>query len=899
MNPASPDLIRAYSEYERRLGVERIRIGCYLAMGVLPLGSVVDIFIYHDRNLRAFFMTRLLGSVAMLPLLGVVNTAWGSRFHRVLGVILALIPAGTMAFLIYKIGDATSPYYAGLNLVLLAVGFVLQWTFWQSLSAVGLMLCMYGVLGVWPGFEAGRGGHYFNNFYFLVLTGLIVVVGNTWTSRLRWREFQLRSEVDASRRELEISNRRLMELDQLKGRFFANISHELRTPLTLLLVPLERIAMQPEFQADPTVRELLDTMHANGMRLLKLINDLLDLVRLDAGKMSLHPVPIDVHRFFPGLLQSVRGIAQEKSIQMVCRIDPQMESIRADTDKLEKVFLNLLFNAVKFTSAGGKIELVGRLEDGEAIFEVVDTGVGIPSEQLAYVFERFWQGDSSPQRKYQGAGIGLALVRELVQAHGGRVEASSSPGVGTTMRVRLPLGTEALTESAHEAQARVASTRPPPIAAPEPAAVVLEDPSTSTLESNAGILESLYRRAELFPGIASLRESLRPTTSYAGRKRPKVLVADDEPDMLRFLRMQLADDYEVIEAVDGEQALAFARQYTPEAIVCDMMMPEKDGVQVCQTLRQDQLTRGIPFLMLTARADDETKVQALTAGANDFLTKPFSSAELRLRIKNLVDASDLQRTVLWQNRKLESALEQIKETETQLVQSEKLASLGRLAAGIIHEINNPLNYARTALYVIRQKGADLPEAARPDFIDSVADIEDGLKRVTTIVSDLRGFTHPQGGPVGEVDVSQVVNRMLRMFSAEIDGSVDLEVDIPAGLTVVAEPNRFLQVLVNLVQNALDATKAKVADGHRPNIRLYSKVEDERICIMVRDNGSGIADKNLDKIFEPFFTTKDVGSGTGLGLSICYRIMNEFGGRISVTSEEGEYAEFALEFPQPG
>ena len=860
MQAPTPELVQAYSDYERRLGVERIRIGCCLAMGMLPLGSIVDLFLYPQQNLGGYFFVRVMGSLAMLPLLLVVNTSWGSRFHRFLGVVLAIIPAGTMVVLIYKIGTSASPYYAGLNLVLLAVGFVLQWTFWQSMSAVGAVLLMYGGLGIYPGYPPGAGGQYFCNFYFLALTGVIVVVGNTWTSRLRWREFQLRTEVDASRRALEISNQRLLELDQLKGRFFANISHELRTPLTLLLVPLERLSGQPQFQGDPAVRELLDTMHANGMRLLKLINDLLDLVRLDAGKMSLKVVSIEVHQFFPGLLQSVRGVAQDKSINLVNRLDPAMEYVDGDPDRLEKVFLNLLFNAVKFTPAGGKIELAGYVEGDQAVFEVIDTGVGIPKEQLGFVFERFWQGDSSPQRKYQGAGIGLALVRELVQAHGGEVNAKSAPGQGTAMTVRLPLR-----NSAEAPRKKVEVTVPAPISASELAQNANDIAVNAITETNAGVVESLYRRAELFPGIASLRDSLRPTATFGGRRRPKVLVADDEPDMLRFLRMQLMDDYEVIEAVDGEQALALARQYQPEAIVCDMMMPEKDGVQVCQALRSDGLTRSIPFLMLTARADDETKVNALTAGSNDFLTKPFSSAELRLRIKNLVDASDLQRAVLWQNRKLEAALEQVKESETQLVQSEKLASLGRLAAGIIHEINNPLNYARTALYVLKQKGPELPETSRADFADSVADIEDGLKRVTTIVSDLRGFTHPQGGPVGDVEVAAVVTRMLRMFSSELDGSVKVTVDLSDDLMVMAEPNRLIQVLINLVQNAIDSTKSKKIEGHTPAIRIYSLVDENTVRVIVRDNGSGISKKNMDKIFEPFFTTKDVVIGDGVGL----------------------------------
>jgi len=226
-----------------------------------------------------------------------------------------------------------------------------------------------------------------------------------------------------------------------------------------------------------------------------------------------------------------------------------------------------------------------------------------------------------------------------------------------------------------------------------------------------------------------------------------------------------------------------------------------------------------------------------------------------------------------------------------------MASLGRLSAGIIHEINNPLNYARTALYVLRQKGPELAEPSRADFLDTIADVEDGLKRVTVIVSDLRGFTHQQGGAVGDVEVRKVIDRMLRLFAAEVEGQVKIEVEVPEDLVILAEPNRLLQVLVNLFQNSLDSTKSKRAVGHEPRIRFYTAREEGVVKVLVHDNGVGISEANKDKIFEPFFTTKDVGSGTGLGLSICYRIMAGFGGRIAVKSEEGQYAEFSLEFPQ--
>src|SRR4029079_2029586 len=190
-------------------------------------------------------------------------------------------------------------------------------------------------------------------------------------------------------------------------------------------------------------------------------------------------------------------------------------------------------------------------------------------------------------------------------------------------------------------------------------------------------LVDLYRRAELFPTMTSVHESVRPVGKWSNPDRPRLLVADDEPDMLRFIKSQLADRYQVLEAVDGQQAIEKACQFLPDIILLDMMMPEKDGVQACRELRERTPTQSIPIIMLTARADDATKLEALKAGVSDFLPKPFSTTELHVRIKSLVESFDYQRKLAKQNQVLERTIEQLKDTETQLVQSEKLASLGR------------------------------------------------------------------------------------------------------------------------------------------------------------------------------------------------------------------------------
>ena len=357
--------------------------------------------------------------------------------------------------------------------------------------------------------------------------------------------------------------------------------------------------------------------------------------------------------------------------------------------------------------------------------------------------------------------------------------------------------------------------------------------------------------------------------------------------------------YNVLEAVDGQQAIEKASQFLPDIILLDMMMPEKDGLQACREIRERTPTQSIPIILLTARADEETKLKALEAGASDFLAKPFSTTELHVRIKNLVESHQYQRKVSKQNQVLESTIEQLKDTETQLVQTEKLASLGRMSAGIIHEINNPLNFATTGLYTLRNKGKYLAPEQREEYEDILKDVEDGIKRVKNIVLDLRTFTHPDTKARDQVELTEVAAAALRFLSHEWKDKVLIEQNVPEHQTVWANKNMLVHVLLNLLQNSLDAMQAKSFANEQPTIWIEGKLTSGKSILVVRDNGSGIDADHLDKIFDPFFTTKEVGKGMGLGLAICYRIVQEYEGRVSVRSEPGKFCEFTLEFPAKG
>jgi two-component system sensor histidine kinase PhcS len=264
----------------------------------------------------------------------------------------------------------------------------------------------------------------------------------------------------------------------------------------------------------------------------------------------------------------------------------------------------------------------------------------------------------------------------------------------------------------------------------------------------------------------------------------------------------------------------------------------------------------------------------------------------QLRFREFTLRYELDKT----RKALEASLQQLKENEMQLVQTEKLASLGRMSAGIIHEINNPLNFAITGLFTLRNKGQSLAPEQQEDYAEVLNDVEEGVKRVKTIVSDLQMFTHPETESRDQVAVAEVVASALRFLSNEWKDKVQIDQQIAGHQTIWVNKNKLIHLVTNLLQNSLDALKTKSFRDEKPTIRIEGRIENGSSILSVRDNGPGIAPADVDKIFDPFFTTKDVGEGMGLGLSICYRIVQESGGRISVKTEPGKFCEFTLEFP---
>ncbi|MFI5734915.1 SpoIIE family protein phosphatase [Kribbella sp. NPDC051587] len=418
----------------------------------------------------------------------------------------------------------------------------------------------------------------------------------------------------ASARSYQAQQRRadeLAELDRAKTAFFSNISHEFRTPLTLIMAPLNDLRQR---SGDPRLQQELEVIHRNGLRLGKLVNSLLDFSRIEAGRMQAQFEAVELSTVTAELASVFRSAIERAGLTFEVDCPAGARAVRLDLSLWEKVVLNLLSNALKFTFEGSIRISVGA--DGEtAVVTVADTGVGVPADEMPRLFERFHRIENARSRSHEGSGIGLALVKELVELHGGTISASSVEHQGTTFTIRLPYGAELVTPI-DEAEAR-AGTNPQPFV----------QEALRWLPDAAGSDE-----------IAQLADRSASTTETA-----RILVADDNADMREYLARLLTDaGHQVTLANDGQEALETALTTLPELVISDVMMPRLDGLQLVAALRAEARTAGTPVLLLSARAGQEASIMGLEAGADDYLVKPFSAAELLARVQTNVRLARLR-----------------------------------------------------------------------------------------------------------------------------------------------------------------------------------------------------------------------------------------------------------------
>jgi PAS domain S-box-containing protein len=417
----------------------------------------------------------------------------------------------------------------------------------------------------------------------------------------------------------------LAEIDKAKTTFFSNVSHEFRTPLTLMLGPVEQIIADPSLTQE--LRERLSLVQRNALRLLRLVNSLLDFARIEAGRVQASFERTDLVAVTRDLASTFRSAIERAGLALSVECDLR-EPVYVDREMWEKIVLNLLSNAFKFTLEGSiSVRLVR--EDGHAVLTVADTGVGVPEKEIPRLFDRFSRVEGTQARTQEGSGIGLALVQELVKLHGGSVNVSSTLGRGTTFYVRLLLG------QTHLPPERLTPPRTQSLAAQGAAQEFMQE-ALRWLPDEANASTSSLR---MLPEVAHSVRDPRFATTFGAR----VIVADDNADMRTYLRDLLAPVYAVETAADGEQALAAARRQRPELILSDVIMPRLDGFGLLAAIRGDESLRGVPVVLLSARAGEEARIEGFDAGADDYMTKPFAARELTARIGAVLELARMRR----------------------------------------------------------------------------------------------------------------------------------------------------------------------------------------------------------------------------------------------------------------
>lgn len=864
------------SEFEarrRQLNCSGLRVGSILTMTLVPVFGVLDWFVMPEH--LAFVLTlRAISTAYAFLCFFLTYTRFGTRWSSPLSVSLFTLVGEAISMMIYVDDGYRSPYYAGLMLVVLAAGVVFRWTLLESGVCSSLIYLAYFVPGLNQYLVLRQNLDTFlaNNF-FLASTIVIVFVAQHFNLQQLWREYRANSELVVMKASVEGACAELRTLDQRKTKFFNNVAHELRTPLTLILATLDGLS-SGHASDSPDVRvEQLGTIRVNSQRLLRLITDLLDLGRLEEHFLRLNVKDVALAPLLGDIVEYARPLAARKGIALRLEVEADASEVCADAEKIERVVVNLLANALKFTDPGGQVLVWLRSADDHVLIDVRDNGKGISKQAQRWIFERFRQADDEVARRYGGTGIGLALAKELVELHGGHISLESEEGIGSTFTVHLRRGRDHFAPGTVErcaADARILHCS------------ICKEPQVWNCH-----LEE--RRCYRFISLSDATERVvqapeaRPTPAGA-----RVLVVEDNLEVQRLLSGQLSDAYSITLVASAERGLDLARAEHPDVIVTDCMMPGMDGVTMLRELRANPATADIPVVMLSANNLESNRTAARDAGADVYLSKPFSAQELRSVVGQL-----LRRRV----------------QQVGVVFREQVKSLEVISAGFAHEIHNPLSYLSNAVHVIQQKLDEIQSVASrqeltvDELRSSVLSIHErtsrmvavaltGVKRIQAVVTLVRGYARA-GSPRDAVALSldELVHEVSRLVMTPDGREVQIISDLATnGIRVRGVPGELEQVIRNLLQNALEAV------GSGGHVWLRTHCDGPWAILEVRDDGPGMPGDVLSRIFTPFFTTKAPGRGMGLGLAISHRLVTNIGGDISVESFVNHGTTFRVHLP---
>ncbi|MDZ8186071.1 MAG: ATP-binding protein [Nostoc sp. ChiSLP02] len=669
------------------------------------------------------------------------------------------------------------------------------------------------------------------------------------------RESEIRRVREQSAREQERQRAEtLAELDRAKTLFFSNVSHEFRTPLTLILAPVQD-ALSDWVNPLPEVqRERLELVHRNTLRLLKLVNTLLDFSRIEAGRMEAVYEPTDLALYTTELASVFRSAIEQARLRLVVDCPSLAESVYVDRQMWEKIVLNLLSNAFKFTFVGEIAVRLHLVDDHHVTLQVQDTGTGIEPEQLPYIMKRFYQVRAAKARTHEGSGIGLALVHELVKLHGGTIDVTSAPGVGSCFTVTIPLGTVHLPNVS--------------VAGDDRARRIQATSSSTALGAVPYVQEAERWIPQEGEGVKGKGKKDFSTLSPS-----HILIVDDNADMRDYLTRILSEHLEVQAVADGAAALAAVNQKVPDLVLSDVMMPELDGFGLLKALRTDARTKEIPIILLSARAGEESIVEGLLAGADDYLIKPFSANELVTRVNAYLQMANMRSQALHQERTINRRKDEV-------------------LSVVSHELNTPLVAILGWTRLLR---SNPPNPAM--LSKALETIERNATLQAKLVQDLLDISRITAGKIylnqEPVELQEAIDRAIATVQQSLQTkNIRLNCQLaPSPVIIQGDSERLQQIILNLLTNAVKFTP----NGGKIEIGLQS--HEDRAEITVTDTGCGIDAEFIPYIFETFSQAPSTKKGLGLGLAIARSLVELHGGTIAAHSPGiGQGTIFSVKLP---
>ncbi|EQA38313.1 GHKL domain protein [Leptospira inadai serovar Lyme str. 10] len=638
-------------------------------------------------------------------------------------------------------------------------------------------------------------------------------------------------ELSQREKELQQLYKRLNEMNQLKSQFFANVSHELRTPLTLILAPIRKLLSKNDFP--DKYRSDLEVVERNAQTLLKHVNDLLDVSKVEAGKMNLEYSEIDLSKLLQRIASHFDSVAKEKSISYFVE-GPNILSAQVDSAKVERILLNLLSNAFKFVPVGGRVSCLLNAKEDFANIIVSDNGPGVPDSLRDAIFERFRQVNEGDTRSFGGTGLGLSIVKDFVDLHGGRISVSGHSGGGALFEVRIPLKAPT--------SAFVSTDQYTPI-------------------SEATVLGTLQE----FKNLSETKG-----TGIVNRNLPRVLVVEDNSEMREYIYETLKGEFNVNLAVNGKDGLEKAVRFTPDLIVTDVMMPIMSGEQMVRELRAIPDLTKTPILLVSAKTEDTLRIRLLQEGGQDYLLKPFAPEELLARARNFIRLKKSVDDLEILNKELEA-----------------------FSFSISHDLRAPIRGIEGVARFVLEDYSSVLDAEGLRMVNVILST---AVHMSNLVDDLLSFhkvtkLEAKFRNINMLDLVQEVTTTVKNAYPNTEYNLVIE-ELPSA---VGDVSMIRQVWVNLISNAFKYTSKKEKPEIRIGCRRGS--EEDTYFVKDNGAGFNDKYSNkLFKVFQRLHSNRDF-DGTGVGLAIVERIIRRHGGKVRAEGAVNQGATFYFTLPK--